>query len=176
MHKSVYIVSSLINIAVLAIIYNYINTVDTDCKCENVDNKLTQYFNMYVYIMVFIQLMNIIYSFTGYRSEIISIFSLVLYAFHLITYVLLLKYIYTLNTKCQCDTVDPTKRNFLQIYAWAIVIFNGLGLLTLGYKHVQRRSQPRIIIVSAPSVSSEPVKRAKRTLKIKGRKLKRSKK
>jgi hypothetical protein len=141
MNKLEHILPSIINIIILYIIYFYINKISTKCQCTKLDANMTKYFNIYVYIMIPFNILKIAYILTNnFIQAYASPFMFIIYAFEIVTYILLLKYIHTLQYSCQCNTIQPNIRKFLYIFSWAIVIINAIWLLFAGIYNYRRVS------------------------------------
>jgi hypothetical protein len=185
--KIAFVIVSILNVSLLALIYYYINNINAKCECSRIDKNMTTYFNTYIYIMLLLLCINIIYIMTGNFQQLLNsplIFAIK--AFSMVTYVLLLKYIYDIQTKCKCNHIEPNIRKFLYVWCWIVIISTVIELLASGMNRkqkvneiIQQHSNPLIIIpvetLSKPKSKSKSKSKSKR-LSFKGKKIKRTKK
>jgi hypothetical protein len=104
----------------------YIKSLDKDCTCDSLNKNLHKYLNIYTIVFgvysVIIAVLN--YNFlinTPNKLKYFIYLSFVIVLVTLITNILILKYIYTINKECDCKEVKPTIRTVLVV--WIILGF-----------------------------------------------------
>jgi hypothetical protein len=174
MNRILQIISTSVGLVFLYLIHNYVNAIDKECECTEVDHTFTKYINSFVYVLTIFAILSLFCSETCAKEHILKLSSVgktllgsayLIYLLVLLgSFIYLINYVYKIHNKCKCHQIKPTQRTVVMVYLWFVLIlyvFILLAGLLVGGVFIKVKQDSKFInnnSVKSNSVKSKSVK------------------